>query len=256
MNKKAILNYRLVLLVSLALLGSRLLAQSVEVDRIELLGDKVVVHYKLDDANPNRQYLVNLFTSNDNFASPLTRVTGDVGTEVKPGSDRKIIWDITKELGAFKGNLSFEVRIRIFVPFVKLSDFDEGKIFKRGKNYPITWTSGNLGGQINIELFNKIQERIMGENNLPNSGKYEFFIPASTASGSGYQLKFTNTKDLNDVQFSKPFTIKPKIPMLLKAGAILVVGGAVYLATSGSKAGGGVMQETPIADFPETFPPN
>ena len=225
-----------------------LFAQTVDIDFIELAGNKVVVHYNLEDPNPNRQYLVNLFASKDNFTSPLTRVTGDVGTEVKPGADRKITWDITKELGAFKGNLSFEVRGRIFVPFVKLTDFDEGKIFKRGKNYPITWTSGNLSGQVNVELFNEKQERVWGESNLPNSGKYDWYVPGSE-KGGGYRLKFTNTKDRSDIQYSRPFTIKPKIPVLLKAGGILVIGTGIIFLTSGQKpeAGGA----TPVESLPK-----
>jgi hypothetical protein len=218
-------------------------AQTVDIDWIELTGDKVVLHYNLDDTNVHRQYMVNLFTSKDNFTSPLTRVTGDVGTEVKPGADRKIMWDITKEFGAFKGNLSFEVRGRIFVPFVKLANFDEGKVFKRGKGYPITWTSGNLGSQVNIELFNNKQERVMGENNLPNSGKYEFYIPASTKSGTNYRLKFTNTKDRNDIQYSNPFIIKPKLPALIKAAGIAAIGAAVYTIANLGK--GSVSSSTP-----------
>lgn len=213
-------------------------AQTVEIDWIELSGDKVVVHYNLDDTNTSRQYLVNLFTSKDNFTAPLTRVTGDVGTEVKPGKDRKITWDVTKELGAFKGDLSFEVRGRIFVPFVRLTDFSEGKEFKRGKNYPITWTSGNKSGQVNIELFNEKNERVWGESNLPNSERFDWFVP-NVAKGEGYRLKFTNAKDRNDIQYSNPFSIKPKVPLVVKIGGLAIVGAAVVFLTGGKKSEGG-----------------
>ncbi len=247
---------KLQLLLTLAIGFSfpvNLYSQTIAISLIELSGDKVIVHYALTDANPERQYLVNLFTSKDNFTTPLTRVTGDVGTEVKPGPDKKIVWDITKELGAYKGSLSFELRGRIFVPFVKLSEFDEAKVFKRGKNYPVTWTSGNLSGQVNIELFNNKQERIMGENNLPNSGKYDFMIPSSTKPGSNYRLKFTNTKNVNDVAYSKPFTIKPKIQFLLKVGGIAAVGAAVVvLAGSKGGDGAGTNPEQALANFPGT----
>ncbi|MFM9840458.1 MAG: Ser-Thr-rich GPI-anchored membrane family protein [Cyclobacteriaceae bacterium] len=224
--------------------------QSVDIDWIELAGDKVVVHYNLDDANPTRQYLVNLFSSKDNFTSPLMRVTGDVGTEVNSGADRKITWDVTKELGEFKGNLSFEVRGRIFVPFVRLTDFDEGKVFKRGKNYPITWSSGNKGGQVNIELYNDRQERVWGESNLPNSERFDWYVP-SVSKGSGYRLKFTNTKDRNEIQYSQPFAIKPKVPMLLKAVAIAAAGGGIFILTSGKKTeSGAAVPETSLGDYP------
>lgn len=244
---------KLLILFLIILSGCTLtFGQSIDVDWIELIGDKVVVHYNLDDPNPTRLYLVNLFTSKDNYTSPLTRVTGDVGTDVKSGADRKITWDITNELGEFKGNLSFEVRCRIFVPFVRLTDFDKGKIFKRGKNYPITWSSGNKGGQVNIELYNDQQERVWGESNLPNSERFDWYVP-HVPKGDGYRLKFTNTKDRSEIQYSQPFAIKPKVPMLLKAGAIALVGGGIFILTGGKKTDSGVAQETPLAEFPKLF---
>jgi len=210
-------------------------AQTITTKQVEVQGNKVIVHYKLEDPNSDHLYAIGLYSSKDNFATPLTRVTGDVGTEVKPGPDNKIAWDIKSELGDFKGNLTFEVRGRVFIPFVKLTNLIEGDVFKRGKNYPIVWASGNLTGQVNVELFQG-QERIWGENNLPNSGRYDWFVPSGTKKGSNYVLKFTNTKDRNDVVVSKTFTIKPKIPFLLKAAAFIVVGGGVVVAASG---GGG-----------------
>jgi hypothetical protein len=218
-------------------------AQKLDLDWIEVAGDKVVVHYNLEDGNPNHQYLVSLFSSKDNFSAPLTRVSGDVGTEVKPGKDRKVTWDVTKELGAFKGNLTFEIRGRVFVPFVKLVEFEEGKVYKRGKNYPVTWTSGNLSGQVNVELF-KGTDRVWGENNLPNVGKYQWYIQSSAKKGSDYTLKFTNTKDRNDYVVSKPFVIKPKVPLLVKVGALVAVGVGIKLAT----AGGGNDPGSVVAD--------
>ncbi len=209
-------------------------AQKIEIDWIEIASDKMVVHYSIDDTNPNHQYLISLYSSKDNFSAPLTRVTGDVGTEVKPGKERKIIWDATKELGEYKGNLTFEVRGRVYVPFVKLVDFEEGKVYKRGKNYPLIWTSGNFSGQILIELF-KGQERIWGESNIPNVGKYDWFIQGSVKKGNDYKLKFTNTKDRNDFVYSKSFTIKPKVPLVVKVGGLLVVGAGVYFLTGGTE---------------------
>jgi len=212
-------------------------AQKIEIDWIELAGNKVIVHYKLDDTNTNHQYLISLFSSADNFTTSLTKVAGDVGTEVKAGVDKKITWDITKELPSFKGNLTFEVRGRVFISYVKLTSFSEGLVFKRGKNTPLNWTSGNLSGQVNIELF-KSQERIPVENNAPNSGRYDWHIPGNLKKGSDYKLRFTNSKDRDDFIESPSFSIKPKVPVALKiAGAAILVGGLVFIAGSGGESG-------------------
>ncbi len=214
-------------------------AQNLDIDFIEFTGRNVVVHYTLDDgANSNRQFLVQLSSSQDNFSVPLTRVSGDVGSEVASGVDKKIVWDVTKELGNFKGTVSLELRGRVYVPFVKIKDITEGQVFKRGKNYPINWTSGNLSGQVNIELFNADNERIWGENNVSNVGKFDWYIQSNVKKGNDYKLKFTNVKDRNDVVYSQPFTIKPKIPFIVKAGAVVAVAAVVGVVVSNAGKSG------------------
>ena len=213
------------------------LSQNVDIDFIELVGRNVVVHYNLDDgANSSRQFLVQLYSSQDNFTTPLTRVTGDFGSEVTSGIDKKIVWDVTKELGSFKGNISLELRGRVYVPFVKIKDIDEGQVFKRGKNYPVNWTSGNLSGQVNIELFNAAGERIWGENNVPNVGKFDWYVQGNIKKGKDYKLKFTNIKDRNDVVYSFPFIIKPKIPFLVKVAGILAIAAGIEVLSSNAKS--------------------
>ncbi len=227
--------YKIVGVVCLLAFTSTLgLSQKLDIDFIEMAGRNIVVHYTLDDgANSTRQFLVQLYSSQDNFTIPLTRVSGDFGSEILAGVDRKIVWDITKELGAsYQGNIALELRGRVYVPFVKINDIEDGRVFKRGKNYPINWTSGNLSGQVNIELFNQGGERQWGENNVPNVGKFDWYLPGSIKKGKNYILKFTNIKDRNDVAYSKPFTIKPKIPFLIKAAGVAVLAVAVELALS------------------------
>jgi hypothetical protein len=239
----------------ICLAGShRAVSQAMDIDFIEFTGRNVVVHYNLDDgANSSRQFLVQLYSSQDNFTTPLTRVTGDFGSEVNAGFDKKIVWDITKELGAFKGDISLELRGRVYVPFVKIKDIDEGQVFKRGRNYPVNWTSGNLSGQINIELFNADGERIWGENNVPNVGKFDWYVQGNIKKGNDYKLKFTNAKDRNDVVYSLPITIKPKIPLLLKvAGVVILAAGAEFLVSQSK----GTTEEAKAFSAPPSPPSN
>ena len=99
------------LVLAIGLLSSHwVFSQNLQFNRVEIADNKVIVHYDLNDEKTERMYLVNLFSSQDNFTKELTKVSGDVGTEVKPGVDKKIVWDLTKELGNFKGDLVFEVR--------------------------------------------------------------------------------------------------------------------------------------------------
>jgi hypothetical protein len=239
--------------VTLALIATRAAwSQSLEIDFVELTGRNLVVHYNIDDGtNSSREFLVQLYSSQDNFTTALTRVSGDVGAEVNAGVDKKIVWDITKELGAFKGDIALELRGRVYVPFVKIKDITEDQVFKHGKNYPLNWSSGNLSGQVNIELFNSSEERIWGENNVPNVGKFDWYIPGNVKKGKNYRLKFTNVKDRNDVVYSPSFIIKPKIPLAAKiAGLAILAVGVELIISQKSKTSEAAPYGSPAAPPP------
>jgi hypothetical protein len=209
-------------------------AQTVAIKKIELAGEKIIVYYDLDDSNPNNEYKLDLYASKDNFAAPLTKVKGDVGAEVKPGLNRKIEWSIREEYGSYQGKLALEVRGRVYIPFVKLQNFNTDKSYKRGSSYNIGWKPGNTN-PVNIELF-KGGQRITGEMNQPNNGSHTLFIPAGAKPGKDYRLKISDSRNVEDVLYTGNFTVKPKVPMLLKMLPVLAAGGALaFLAGGGEK---------------------
>jgi hypothetical protein len=231
----------------LLLSASTLSAQKLEIKKIEIAGEKIIVHFDLDDNNPNNEYQISLFSSQNNFAKALASVSGDVGAEIKSGVDRKIIWNVKEELGAFNGKLSLEVRGKVFVPVAKINNLTAGSKFKRGKSHTFTWKPGN-SNPVNIDLL-KDGQRITGELNQPNNGKFSLFIPEQSSIGKDYTLRITNTRNLEDVVVSQPFSVTRKIPLLLKAIPIIVVGGVV--AALAGKGGGGGGNETPVTpDIP------
>jgi hypothetical protein len=225
---------RINLLAILLFTSTFTLAQKVAIKRIELAGEKIIVHYDLEDSNPNNEYQISLYSSQSNFATALTKVTGDVGNEVKPGADRKIIWSVREELGPYKGKLSLEIRGRMYVPIAKFTNITTGTKMKRGKNHVITWKPGN-NNLINIELLNGNQH-IAAQTNLPNNGTYSLFIPQATSKGKDYVVRITDTKNSQDVATSLPFRVVSKVPLLLKVLPIVAVGGVVAALAGG---GGG-----------------
>src|SRR5205809_2290946 len=118
-------------------------AQTVTIKKVELVMDKVVITYDLEDSNPNNEYKLDLYTSKDKFVTALKNVTGDIGPEVKPGAGKRVEWAIMQEYGAYKGKLALEVRGRVFVPVVRLQNFDTKKAYKRGNSYALAWKPGN-----------------------------------------------------------------------------------------------------------------
>jgi hypothetical protein len=227
-------------------------AQKVTIKRVELAGEKIIVHYDLEDSNPNNEYQILLYSSQSNFNTALTKVKGDVGNEVKPGSDRKIEWSIREELGPYKGRLSLEVRGKQFVPVAKFTNIKATTKMKRGKNHTITWKPGN-SNPVTVEFLNGGQQ-INAVANQPNNGSYTLFISKHQSKGKDYIIRITDSRNSQDVAISQPFAVTPKIPLLLKIVPVLAIGG-VAVALAGSGGGGdnppgNTNGEIPVPDLP------
>lgn len=227
-------------------------AQTIAIKKVELAGEKIIVHYDLEDGNPNNEYKLDLYASADNYATPLAKVKGDVGLEVKPGIDRRIEWSIRDEFGPYKGKLALEIRGKVYIPFVKIQNFDTEKSYKRGNSYNIAWKPGSTNS-INIDLY-KGGERVGGESNLQNNGSHTFYIPTHAKKGSDYRLKITDTKNSEDVLYTSEFKVKPKVPLLVKVLPVLAVGGVVAALGGGGSGGGSGGDPTdqilPLPEFP------
>jgi hypothetical protein len=227
---------RVFLLVVAAFVTYAVQAQSLVIKKVELAGENVIVHYDLDDSNPNNEYLINLYSSKDNYFAPLTKVTGDVGMEVKPGANKKITWKIRDEYGAYKGKIALEIRGKVYIPFAKLQDFDTKKTYKRGTTINLKWKAAG-SSPINIELY-KGGQRVDGDMNIPNNGIHALFLEKHLDNGKDYRLKLTDTRNTEEVIYTDYFKVAPKIPMIVKIGAgVAVAAVVVVLVTRGGKKG-------------------
>lgn len=229
-------------------------AQKIAVKKIEMAGEKIIVHYDLDDGNPNNEYQISLYSSRNAFNAPLAKVSGDVGSDVKIGLNKKIIWNVKEELGPYKGKLSLEVRGKVFVPIVRLNNLSTKSRFKRGKSHVITWRASNSNA-IHVELY-KGGQRVSGDLNQPNNGTYNLFVPQHAAVGKDYTLRITDSRNAEAVVNSEPFAVTRKVPLLLKVVPVLAIGGVIAVLASGSKSpsdnppGGGNLEEIPAPGFP------
>lgn len=220
-------------------------SQQFTIKRVEVAGDKINIYYDLLDDIQQRAYTIALYSSRDNFISTLEKVTGDIGLEVKPGGNRKIVWNAKEELGAdFEGKIGLEVRGRVYIPFVRLDGLN--KSFKRDRPYEITWTGGTQQNILNFDLY-KGDNKVTTFPNIANVGHYTLTMPTSVKPGKGYKFKITDTRNKDQIVYSVPFSVNRKIPLLFKAVPIAALGGVIYLLTSGDKG----PQEIPSPPEPE-----
>jgi hypothetical protein len=216
--------------VFVQLCGIVLHAQDFSIKRVELDGDLVNVYFDLLDTTARRTYTINLYSSRDNYISPLDKVTGDMGLEVKPGANRKISWNTRQELGeTFEGEVGLEIRGRVYIPFVRLDG--QYSTIKRMKPYEMTWTGGTQQNILNFDLY-KDGEKVTSFPNIANVGHYTLTIPSSVKPGKGYSFKITDTRNKDQIVNTSTFTVKRKVPLLIKAIPVALVGGLVYWLVS------------------------
>ena len=205
-------------------------AQDFTITKVERDLNNVVIYYDLLDSINNRSYTINVYASLDNYINPLTEISGDLGLDVQPGGNRKIVWNAQKELGDdFIGDVSLEVRGRIYIPFVRLDGFEDFKKFKRGKRYKITWTGGRGNQVLNFNLY-KGDKKVTVFPNVANVGEYNLKFE-NVKPGGDYYFKIEDSRNKDDVVLTEKFKISRKTPLLLKI--IPIAAGAFVISTLG-----------------------
>lgn len=207
--------------------------QAVKLDHIEFTNNQVVVHYDLLDSVQGRSFTIRVYTSKDNFLNPLEKISGDVGLEVRPGPNKKVTWDIQQEFGAdYEGKVAIEIRGRIFIPFINLDPINQYKVFKRKREYPLTWSGGSPQNILNFDLYHGVK-KVTTYPNLANVGHHTFEFPSHIKPGNTYRFMVGDAKNKDEVVFSDYFRIRRKIPLIVKAIPLAgLLTGLVYLISN------------------------
>ena len=203
-----------IVIVFLCFLGVNMLGQQVsDVSASQLDEQTIRVKYNLQGEVPGQLYTVNLYSSTDQFNMPLEYVDGYVGENVEAGVNNFIDWDLGKELVAFDGELSFEVRAELtFTPISMV--FPEQTSIKRGRQHLITWKGTNTKENVDIQLL-RDGTKVATITNTVNDGRYEWNVPFSTKPGKGYSVKVSSTSS-SQTDTGDEFAIRRKVPLLVK----------------------------------------
>lgn len=86
-----------------------------------VLKDSLIeITYNLPGTKPDQTFNVSVYVSRDGGTTysenPLSLVTGDVGKGVKAGTNKKILWNVFKEMPDFGGIIVFDVRPEVKAP--------------------------------------------------------------------------------------------------------------------------------------------
>lgn len=217
--------------------------QTIENIKATFQTNKVVITYDLMNAKSGQDFNVQIFSSHNGYASPLTYLSGDVGSNVKPGSNRRVEWDAQSELHTFSGDITFEVRAEIVFGWRFKTPSSRAGV-RRGKTSNVTWQGGSSGDNVRIELLNEGKTTTLAE--MKNTGQFLWSAPSGLKTGSGYQMRLTSG---GNTATSESFSVKSKFPLLLKLAPVLLVG--ILAPALGGSKGGGAPQSTKLPIPPE-----
>lgn len=218
------------LLLTVLLIGTASVARSQAIRNLtaSFRNDTVTVTYDLVLSNPRQQAGLKLYSSADNFTTPLREVSGDVGN-VAPGTGKKIIWIASKELGNFDGDLSFKVRGSLLPLPLLVTGPSAGQKWKTGKTINMSWEGASAVPRVKIEVVQDSLVRLQMDS-VTNNGSYNWTIPKRFKKGT-YMLRVTAGEERST---GEPIQISKKFPVWLVAIPAGVAG--VLLGLSGGSS--------------------
>lgn len=192
-------------------------------------GNMVTIQYDLKGEPEDERFRVKVYSSHDNYSAPLVQVSGDVSDTytIRPGNGKQIFWE-AQELGAFNGELEFEIRAEVR-RMLRVTSPAAGKAVRRGSTATIRWTGEPGAEKVKIDLL-KNGALVNTPGTVNNSGHYSWSVPKGLSKGKDYSLRFTTGAGTTT---SEPFAIRARYPLLLKSAlvalpvavAIIVLGG-------------------------------
>lgn len=217
-------------------------AQTIENVRSSFQNKKVTIVYDIVGAKAGQEFNIQVFSSHNGFATPLTYLSGDVGHGVKPGVSKKIEWDVQGELKNFSGEITLDVRAEIVMAWLFVQPKSGTGFVRRGKDFVIMWQGGVSTDNVKLEYIYEGKTITIGESK--NTGQLTWSVPADLTKGAGYELRLTS----GGHSTTENFLVKSKLPLLLKLSPIALVGiGAIFLIPKPEK-------NNPLPEPPDPTP--
>lgn len=224
--------------VGLFLFMAQVSAQSINNVQASISGSTVIITYDLTSSDNGQKFDIEIKSSKDNFASALKEVTGDVGSNQSAGTGKKIIWDARKELGAFKGDISFEITATVTFTPLKFVKPIAGSGVKIGKPYSVQWVGGTEGRNLKLELM-KNNTSVMDMGNINNTGSYTWNVPKTMEKGENYKFRLLDPTKPNNAVLSAQFDLKKTSILVYVIPGAVAVGVLTAVLVSGGDGGGG-----------------
>ena len=217
-------------------------AQEFRVLNISQDNGKVNISFKITPKYAMERYTVEVFSSHDNYQTPLQYVTGDIEGEIESSDQTyQVVGDARKELVTYTGQVQLELKGE--VTYLPIHPGKDQVKAKQKKTSTLKWTGGNTSDQVKIELLRNgnVFAEIARTN---NSGSYDWAVTREVAKGKGYQLRFTNLNNEGELYETAPFKVGGKLNLVVVG--VPVVAGIVAVIVLLGGDGGADLPDPPL----------
>ncbi len=242
-------NFKALLTVLLLAFGSSAFAQYVQGVEAKIVGDDLVVTYKVAGINSSQLFDIELFSSADKFATGLKNpnITGKIGARIPLEASNDIV--IKNPLDVIQGvtNISFKVRVKmVFNPVTVTNPITPYKQ-KIKKDFVVTWYGGLVGEVVSFDLYRNGELVKDNFHTSSNTGSIEIKFP-KVAKGDNYQVMMELPSLSAPVELPI-MRVRPKKSVAARVitwGVLLGGGFAAY-----NSLGGGGVENNNLPDAPE-----
>ena len=83
----------------------------------------------------------------------------------------------------------------LYTPPYTITSPNGGEVWELGSTHDITWTSGNVSGNVKIELFQDDVAYQIIEGSTDDDGSYSWTIPETYDEGTDYKVRISSVSD-------------------------------------------------------------
>ena len=208
------------------------IGQQIETLVLEIVGEDVKMTFKITPEHSERErYDVLIYSSHDNYTSPLNTKVSDV----IPNQRTTVVFPILESIGYFQGEVQFKLVANSTYFPVRLSKSTTRK-FRKNKEFQIVWEDYNELGSYQIDLYQNDSLMItLAKDFIGNdfSGKF----PKGVKPGK-YTLVVSPSDDIALRSDDYRVSVTRNITTIVALSAVLV-GTTGYFILQGEGGSGG-----------------
>lgn len=213
-------------------------AQRIENASVQQVDHDFLIVFDLIPKNSIQERYEVILTADDGVIVQTLQLTDGTLQDVRPGNGLQFRISGRDSFKDFRGEVSFGIEAKMIYSPIRFITPDNNARFDKGKEVHVTWEGGIDGDEYAVELYQDYSKLSILATDIQDS-TFSWNIPKDTKPGRKYKLRVVSNNHLNQSAITPEFTIKQKIPIVIKLVPLLAIGGWVYMINKNDNGGNG-----------------